>query len=233
MRVPILSERDIEERAAEILADYSRKTGRTITFPIPIERMIDVTFDIPILWEHIPTRGTQLIVSKITQPMFNLPSRIVLNEDLRDTVFRKYPGLEQTALAHEAGHSLFHIDHSLVKQLGFESMYCHEFLTEASMLTNPLDEIRSQLGPIGDDWWREWQAHTFMRYLLMPQALLQPFVEEGQHLTWPGLYALRDRLQVTISALVVHLQKLEIIRIDDGRRIHDLTSQTRGQLSFD
>jgi hypothetical protein len=90
-------------------------------------------------------------------------------------------------------------------------------------------------GPSGDDYWREWQAFTFMRHILMPRTLIQPMLVGDRFLHWSGpggLYDLRDRLEVTISALVVHLNKLGFIEVDANRQIHDRRAMAVGQRSL-
>lgn len=233
MKVPFLSEQEIADRAEQLLADYVRRTQQPIRLPVPIENIITQVLDIPVLWEPIPPRDGREIISKITQPIFNQPSVITLNEDLKKTKFGTYPGLEQTALGHETGHAVFHIEQGLLHQLplGLE-IAPDDFISSTESLTGRLRAFMRQASSADDDWWREWQAHTFMRHVLMPRSLLSPLVDERELRTWPGLYRLRDRLHVTISALVVHLEKLDIIRIDAEKRIYLQTPAARGQGSL-
>ncbi|CAN5220896.1 hypothetical protein BH23CHL1_BH23CHL1_16760 [soil metagenome] len=238
MKPPILSVNQIEERADEFLIEYTRITGNPIVLPVPIEKVILQVLDIPVEWEPIPTNETRQIISKFVQPTITTPARIILNENLVTTKLDECPGLENTALAHEAGHAIFHNERSLSQQLALT------LPLPAASLDSDLNVFadRSQfaqalqaLGPSGDDWWREWQAHTFMRFVLMPRRLLLPFIEEqGPQgpLTWPFLYRLRERLAVTISALVVHLEKLGIMRIIEGRVIRDLRLYRDEQSEF-
>jgi hypothetical protein len=238
MKPEYLSCDDVEARAEQVLVAYERQSRRPLSYPVPIDRVIDQILDIPILWEPIPQKNGREIVSKITQPTLEAPPRIVLNQDLLSTKFAECPGLENTALAHEAGHASFHLDHGRKQQLGlFAAEDDDAFVSASSALTDGLAEALeahalAARGPIGDDWWREWQAHTFMRFVLMPRRLLLPLIAEGGYRDWRGpngLYDLRDRFNVTISALVVHLNKLGCIRIDNQGRIHDLSPLTTGQ----
>lgn len=236
MKAPFLSERQIEARAGEVLAEYAHLAKTTVTCPVPIEQIIDQVLDIPILWESIPAQNGREIVSKITQPMFNTPARIVLNEDFLASKFRNCPGLERTALAHEAGHAMFHLEHSRIQQLDLGLEMSDAFVSQTESFMDgfaTIADARRRLGPMGDDWWREWQAHTFMRYILMPRHLLLPLLKSGAYQHWPTLYKLREQLGVTISALVVHLEKLGFIHVDERGNITDLTAQSRRQVVFD
>jgi len=236
MKPPILSETDIEQRALDILAAYEQRTGKTIVLPVPIEKVSLQVLDLPVEYDVLPALpGDRAIVSKLRQPRFGLPATIVLNSDLTETLFSESPGLENTAIAHEAGHGLFHLDRGRVQQLDLGFGTGDDFVSDAVNLDDPFTEVLGRRGPVGDDWWREWQAHTFMRYVLMPRRLLLPLIAEGGYRSWRGrngLYELRDRCGVTISALIVHLHKLGIARVDQDRRIHDLASLAQGQYAF-
>lgn len=237
MKPDYLSTADVEARAEQFLADYTFRTAKAIEIPIPIERVVDHLLDIPVLWESIPSREGRVIASKLTQPAPGTPACIVLNEDLRHGKFQEFPGLERTALAHEAGHAVLHLDHGRIYQLGLGVIVPGDndvFSSEAERFihANRLAEALAARGPVGDDWWREWQAHTFMRFVLMPRRLLLPLLEGDGVLQWRGvggLYDLRDRFGVTISALTVHLAKLGILQVDRRGVIHDLRPLAIGQ----
>lgn len=233
MKPPILSERDIEERARDVLYEFVECTGKALEAPVPIERVVDEVLDIPILWEPIPLHGPLQIVSKLTQPTIDSPARITLNESLLQSTFRSFPGLDRTALAHEAGHAVFHLQTGLSQQLTLGFDLPATFVSQAEAFTDRLDDVLKHVGPQGDDWWREWQAHTFMRFILMPRSLLLPTLDEVDLRTWRGMYDLRDRFGVTISALVVHLTRLKIVDVDAQKRIHDASPSARGQTPLD
>lgn len=162
-----------------------------------------------------------------------------MNEDMLDSKFREFPWLERTVLAHEAGHAVFHANRAGTHQLelGLSIPVRElEFVSDADSFSSALSQALAMRGPVEDDWWREWQANTFTRFILMPKGVLLPLLEEHGFLRWHGvggLYELRDRLGVTISALVVHLSKLGYIRVDNQKRIHDATVRGRGQRVLD
>ena len=61
------------------------------------------------------------------------------------------------------------------------------------------------------------QAHKFMSFLLMPRDLLLEAVRDVDLLSWRSLYDIRDLFQVTISALTIRLERLELLYIADGK----------------
>lgn len=119
-------------------------------------------------WELIAPRGERLIVSKLVQPSFGLPGRMVLNNVLLETTFDQRPGLERTATAHEVGRAVFHVEPGRLHQLSLALDLSEDFLRDPDSLTSRLARALERVGTQGDDWWREWQAHTFMRFSCVP-----------------------------------------------------------------
>lgn len=235
MKPPFLSAAQIELKADEILAAYTEQTGKSITLPVPIEKVAHQVLDLAVEWASLPMLPGREPVSKLVQPMLGVPARILLNEELLDSTFSTCPGLEQTAIAHEAGHGVYHLDRGRLYQLDLGLGSAGDFVSEQDSFTTKLAEALGRRGPVGDDWWREWQAHTFMRNILMPRRLLLPLLEGRRYLSWTGpggLYDVREQCGVTISALVVHLEKLGYISVDDRRQIHDLNPLARGQCAL-
>lgn len=228
MKPSILSDAQIEADAYHLIAKYARKTGKSVTLPVPIERIIDSILDIPIEWEPIPPKDGREVVSKIVQPTYGKPSRIVMNEAMLGTKFAECPGLEATGMGHEAGHATYHIDRSKQFQLALD-LDETAFHTTIDEVSSELQRRLRQFGPMGDDWWREWQAHTFMRHILMPEHLILPLVQGISRLTWPALYEMRETCNVTISALVVHLCKRGYMQVEE-RTIRDLRVGSGGQI---
>ena len=77
---------------------------------------------------------------------------------------------------------------------------------------------------------RELQAHRFMGFLLMPSHVLLEAVREVDLLSWPMLYELRDRLQVTITALKVRLERLGLLYVTEDGKLHPSRQEYEGQI---
>lgn len=238
MKVGILSALDIEKRATEILDQFARDSGSPVEAPVPIERIIDETLDVRVVWDSIPNVGERQAAGAFVQPTATRAAHIILNEDLLDTEFMWNPGLERTTLAHEAGHAVLHQDSSRRHQLTLDMSLVEHAEKASAQRPTTLDALgaaRNMRGPTGDEEWREWQAFTFMRFILMPRSVLANHLVGDAILSWKGpggLYDVRNRLGVTISALVVHLDRLGLIHVDGQRRIHDRRPVGRGQRQF-
>jgi hypothetical protein len=112
--VPDLSEREIEARANEVLAQYERESGKPVSAPLPIERVAHRLLGLPVSWVSLPPLPGRCSVSKFAQPELGVPARIILNLDELDGAFAECPGLERTAIGHEAGHGVFHLPNTHV-----------------------------------------------------------------------------------------------------------------------
>jgi Zn-dependent peptidase ImmA (M78 family) len=116
---------------------------------------------------------------------------IRLNER-RLSHFEQYPGTYEFTLAHEIGHYLLHLT-------GQEQLYRFRPATWER---------------------REWQAEQFASYLLLPSHLLLPAIEGLNLQSWPDLYRLRDRFNVSITALRIRLEKLGYLFVAENGRIY-------------
>lgn len=175
--------------AAEVLERHARATGWTLSFPIPIELIIDKTFDVRIEWDEIPEEPGEWILGAL-QPKAR---KIVLNdrhEDLLEGVI----GPANFTLAHELGHWLYDADDPNQGQLFDpydETIFCRRFQNE-----DP--------GQI-----REVNANKFASALLMPAALVRAAVTDPI----PSRSALRALAQfwgVSQQALRIRLETLEL-----------------------
>lgn len=228
MKTEYLSEPEIERRTRKLLHRYFAALGMPVSIPVPIEGIVNF-LDIPLRWDSLPDRNGELSVSKIVQPAFGRDCMIVMNEDLQETLFVQYPWLERTAMSHEIGHHQLHVRHNLRFQLPL-ALPDDDVLALPTRLNSLIDEDvsrairykRELAGPSNEEWRREFQAHAYMRYLLMPEELLMPLLEGEGFLDWNGeggIYQMANLLQVTPSALVVHLSRLGYIHVVN-RRIH-------------
>lgn len=175
--------------AAEVLDRHSRATGWTLSFPIPIELIIDRTFDVRIEWDEIPEEPGEWILGAL-QPKAR---KIVLNdrhEDLLEGVI----GPANFTLAHELGHWLYDADDPNQGQLFDpydETIFCRRLQNE-----DP--------GQI-----REVNANKFASALLMPAALVRAALTDPI----PSRSALRSLAQswgVSQQALRIRLETLEL-----------------------
>ena len=69
-----------------------------------------------------------------------------------------------------------------------------------------------------------------MGFLLMPSNLLMEATRDVDLLSWPTLYGLRDRLQVTITALKVRLERLGLLYVTEDGELYPSRQEYEGQM---
>ena len=179
--------------------------------PVPVERILEDVLDHNILWDDISEPQSQSILAELDSS-----SKTVTFNESRRPLITETPGLYYTILAHEAGHWEVHVDHGLLAQRPLPN-----FKRDVSCL------YRSS-GP-GQDL-REVQAHRFMGFLLMPSHVLLEAIREVDLLSWPMLYELRDRFQVTITALKVRLERLGLLYVTGDGKLYPSRQEYEGQI---
>jgi Zn-dependent peptidase ImmA (M78 family) len=208
MKTRYITEIEIERRANSIIQAYEKRYG-TIPIPVPIEFIVENIVDLVIEWRKIPESAGEVIFAGLAPAQ----RKIIFNER-RKKDYDDKGGLYNTVLAHEVGHWSLHVD---AADLGLQTLLpgteiASQFLLRSTAPTKPI----------------EWQAHTFMSHLLMPYRLLRNYIETEDLCDWNSLYHLRDKFDVTISALVIRLEKMGLIYIED-KQIYPSEAVARGQ----
>lgn len=211
MTTKFLSDSHIESTAARLLSRYYALYGTVSAPPVPVERILEDVLDLTILWDDISEPPSQSILAALDPG-----SKMVVFNESRRTIITETPGLYYTVLAHEAGHWEVHVDQGHLAQQPLPN-----FGRDFSCL------YRSS-GP-GQDL-QEVQAHRFMGFLLMPSDLLNEAIEGVDLLSWPTLYVLRERFQVTISALKVRLERLGLLYVTEDGELYPSRQEYEGQM---
>jgi len=206
-----LSDSQLEGTATRLLSRYDSLYGAISTPPVPVERMLEDVLDLSILWDDISEPPSQSILAALDPG-----SKTVVFNESRRTLITDTPGLYYTVLAHEAGHWEVHVNHGQLAQQPLPN------------LGRDFSCLYRSGGP-GQDL-REVQAHRFMGFLLMPSELLMEAIEGVDLLSWPTLYRLRDKFQVTISALKVRLEKLGLLYVTEEGDLYPSRQEYAGQL---
>ena len=211
MTPKFLSDTRVEDMAGHLLHRYESAYGAISSPPVPVERILEDVLDLNILWDDISEPQSQSILAELDSS-----SKTVTFNESRRPLITETPGLYYTILAHEAGHWEVHVDHGLLAQRPLPN-----FERDVSCL------YRSS-GP-GQDL-REVQAHRFMGFLLMPSHVLLEAIREVDLLSWPMLYELRDRFQVTITALKVRLERLGLLYVTGDGKLYPSRQEYEGQI---
>ncbi len=211
MTTKFLSDSHIEGTAARLLNRYDALYGAVSAPPVPVERILEDVLDLSILWDDISEPPSQSILAALDPG-----SKIVVFNESRRTVITDTPGLYYTVLAHEAGHWEVHVDQGHLAQQPLPN------------LGRDFSCLYRSSGPGQDP--REIQAHRFMGFLLMPSGLLKEAIEGVDLLSWPTLYGLRERFQVTISALKVRLERMGLLYVTDEGELYPSRQEYEGQM---
>ena len=79
------------------------------------------------------------------------------------------------------------------------------------------------------------EARAVNRYaaaLSMPADLLRAEVMKIDRTQWSSLYRLKNVFDVTISALVVRLQQLELLYVDKNGKLYESRDAAMGQMNL-
>jgi len=203
---------EIERRVNDLIWKYEGKYG-SVSAPIPVEGIAENIVDLVLEWSRIPEKCDEIIFAG-----FNPTQKKVIFNERRRNYYDDTDGLYNTVLAHELGHWILHVD---AIELGLQPMLLGTEVTPKYLYrsTGPSKPL-------------EWQAHTFMGYLLLPYRLLKNHIESGDIYTWNSLYYLKEKFDVTISALVIRLKKMGLIYIDDDKNIYQTKAEYNGQIKL-
>lgn len=209
MKTRYLPLKSIEKSADQLIGSYEERYG-LISAPIPIEKIAEKLLDLILEWNDIPEESSEIIFAGLNPRR----RKVIFNEKRRD-YYKDTDGLYNTVLAHEVGHWVLHVD---AADLGLQPMLPGTEMASAFVYraTGPMKAI-------------EWQAHAFMGCLLLPYRLLKNHIETGDIYDWSGLYYIKEKFDVTISALVIRLKKMGVIFIDDDRSIYPSEAVSKGQ----
>ena len=209
------------------IRQYEQLTGTPVTFPVPIEKIVERVLGLDFDWTDIDEQpGEQILAGLIPEER-----RIVLNSRHLE-LFRQKPGLERSTIGHEAGHwdididrtSLHHprlpgfdMQTSVVRRQASDRRVLVEVLNRA-VYDSRYFELYRQLTAGQDPPEVRSAVDRYQSSLLMPDWLIRAAVRDVDVTAWPVLYELADRAQVSISNLVVRLRRLDIIYLPEGSK---------------
>jgi hypothetical protein len=91
--------------AFEVLERHARRTGTPVALPVPIDLIVEVTYELEVLWDRLLEPPDSTILGAL----FPRQRRIVLNEQHAAT-FDRWIGPERFTLAHELAHWIYDAD---------------------------------------------------------------------------------------------------------------------------
>jgi hypothetical protein len=239
MAMKILRNREIEEIADGRLAEFQQAIGRPVSPPIPIDLIAEKVLGLDFLWEAIDELPGETILGGL------IPKKrlIVLNEKQRD-LFTGKPGLERSTKGHEMGHwDLFvdkaTLDHPTLFGDGDDGPFAFRnspagevAIIKMLMADKEGREILRKMQSRADEPDEARAVNRYAAALSMPAALLRAEAMKTDRTQWPNLYGLATRFGVTISALVVRLQQLDLLYVDKEKKLYESKAAGTGQMTL-
>ena len=227
----------IEERAEQRIEELEKLLGKPIKPPISLDLIAEHLLGLNILWEEIEELPGELIYGGLRME----DKLIVLNENRRD-LFEKNPGLERSTKGHEMGHwdlfgeeghsdqiVMFESDSRFVRR---SSPRGDVRVMDAFIATPEGQELLRKIQQRADDPDEARAVNRYAAALSMPRRLITEEVMQIDRRSWPPLYRLAERFEVSITALTVRLKQLNLLYIDDQRRLYESVEQATGQQSL-
>ena len=227
----------IEARAEERLQQLMQHLGRTLTLPIEIDILAESVLDLNILWDDIDELPGEVILGSI-QPKTR---RITMNDRRRST-FEGTPGLENFTKGHEIGHWDLYVDTAtldhpvmFVNATGAfsfrQSTSGQVVVVKKLMATEEGRDLLRAIKERSDDSDESRAVNRYAGAVLMPRDLIKEEALRIKRTSWPDLYRLAERFGVTISALRVRLEQLNLLAIREGR-LYESREVAEGQRRF-
>ncbi len=227
----------IEELAEQRIAELEKILGKPVEPPIPLEHIAERLLGLDILWEEIEELPGELIYGGLRME----EKLIILNENRR-ALFEQKPGLERSTKGHEMGHwDLFGHNDQPGQLLMFEedtrfvrrSTPTGDIRVMSALIKTPEgQELLRQIQKRADDPDEARAVNRYAAALSMPKRLITEEALKIDRRSWPPLYRLAERFEVSISALTVRLKQLNLLYIDDKKRLFESQEQATGQRSL-
>lgn len=238
-RLKYLKNEVIEEITAKRIREYEYKFDTNVTFPVPIQKIVESILGLDFDWDIIEEKPGEQIMAGL------IPSqkKIVMNERHLE-LFEEKLGLEQSTIGHEAGHWDIDIDHSKVNHPTFPGFELDSLIVNRKTEKKDLIVRVLKHAPTSNESYRFYKdmkrgldapevksaVDRYQSALLMPKWLIYKEIEGIDRTSWNDLYDLQKKAKVTISNLVVRLQRLGLIYIPKGsKKIYKSQNDYLGQ----
>lgn len=182
---------------------------------IDIDYLIEFVYDLDIEFRNINKLSDDK--HDVLAVMHPSNKKIYMNA-MKQDLFMKNMGTMNFTKAHELGHWILHvIKEQDYQQLDFSDN--DKFFCRGENKYDP----------------REIQANMFAASLLMPEILLNEYINNikcRRKINFRDLYSLKNILEVSITALVRRLNELKILYITKDKKIFNNMDESLGQLGM-
>jgi Zn-dependent peptidase ImmA (M78 family) len=231
---------DIEARAQGRLDELAAKLGKALTPPIPLELLAEQVLGLDFLWDAIDELPGEVILAGL-----KAKDRLVILNENRKAKFAEHAGLERFTVGHEFGHWDLYTDHatldhpSLFAEDGGPVVYRSTpsgKLVAVLKILRDVEEGRELLQAFAaraDDPDEARAVNRYSSAILMPKDLIRSEAARIDRTNWHQLYRLAERFAVSITALTVRLEQLDLLVIDrKSGRLHPSREAATGQRSL-
>ena len=229
----------IEEVTASRIRQYETLTGGPISFPVPIEKIVEQVLGLDFNWDEIEEQPGEQILGGL-----HIASRTIYLNSKHLKLFEEKPGLERSTIGHEAGHwdidiDRAHLAHPTLTGIDLGPHVVHRHGSRPDLLIKVLDRamkderayrLYKKLTAGQDSPEVRSAVDRYQSALLMPTWLIREAQARYDFMSWPDLFRLAEEAQVSISNLVVRLHRLKLIYVPEGTKtIYRSEDEYRGQ----
>jgi len=216
----------IEEIAEQRLHEFERKLERPLSFPINIELFGDLVLGVSMLWEEIDELPGEEVLAGLRAP----DRLIVMNERRRQEIEQK-PGRRRLTQGHEMGHwdlfvDISKLDHPTLFEAAAPAIFAYRSSTggQVQIMKTLLSyekgrDIVRQINSRADSPDEARSVNRYAAAILMPRASITDEAKKINRTQWPNLYRLAERFGVSISALCVRLEQLNLVYVDRANKM--------------
>jgi hypothetical protein len=230
----------IEQIAEQRLLDFERKLERPLSLPVDIELFGELVLDLSILWDDIEELPGEEVLAGL-----RAPDRLIVMNERRKLEMEQKPGRRRLTQGHEMGHwDLFvdksKLDHPTLFEAAAPAIFAYRSSTggQVQIIKTLLscEEGRELLREIKARADTTDEARSVNRYaaaILMPRAIIIDEARKIDRTQWRNLYRLAERFDVTISALRVRLEQLNLLYLDqETKTLYPCREEAQGQANL-
>ncbi|HLJ91412.1 MAG TPA: hypothetical protein VKZ53_31725 [Candidatus Angelobacter sp.] len=231
----------IEEIADRRLREFEAKMERPVSPPIDIELFGELVLGLSILWEKID----ELPGEEILAGLRTAEKLIIMNEDRRAQMDEK-TGRCRLTQGHEMGHWDLFVDKSKLEHPKLfdevsPSIFAYRSSTSGQvqiiqrlLACEEGQELLRQIASRADTPDEARSVNRYAAAILMPRALMTDEAKKIDRTQWGTLwrklYPMADRYGVTVSALRVRFEQLNLLYVDqENKKVYPTREDAQGQ----
>lgn len=219
---------EIEDLAELRLVELEQILKKPLTIPIPIDLLAERVLELNLLWESIEELPGETILGAL------VPEKclIILNENHRK-LFEEKPGLERSTKGHEMGHWDLLIDKAALEYPTLFELRNDHYSVFRNSTVGKVTVLKALLSPPEEQRFYQKilsradepnEARIVNRYaaaISMPRQLLKDELLKIDRTKWPNIYQVAKKFEVTITALKVRMEQLDLIYVGKDGKLYE------------